>query len=85
MVDTYHHVARPHAFLPSVLRALRPGGRLVIVDFAPGDHIPENVAHPTHRVALETVVRDGREAGFEVATERLWPPYQFIVELRRPE
>lgn len=33
MCDAYHHVERPAAYLASLHRALRPGGRLVVIDY----------------------------------------------------
>ncbi|PRQ08651.1 class I SAM-dependent methyltransferase [Enhygromyxa salina] len=37
MCDVYHHIEYPGVYLPTLYRALRPGGRLVIVEF---DRIP---------------------------------------------
>ena len=33
MVDVYHELAQPQAFLQSVKRAMAPGGRLVLIEF----------------------------------------------------
>jgi SAM-dependent methyltransferase len=36
-VNTYHHIEARVAYFRHVLRALRPGGRLVVVDFKAGE------------------------------------------------
>ena len=33
--DVYHHLTRPHEFDASLLAALKPGGRLAVIDFPP--------------------------------------------------
>jgi SAM-dependent methyltransferase len=33
MVDVYHELAQPQVFLRSLKRALKPGGRLVLIEF----------------------------------------------------
>ncbi|MFT5285665.1 MAG: hypothetical protein ACI8TQ_001830 [Planctomycetota bacterium] len=67
--DTYHHFEYPTATMKSILRALKPGGRFVIVDF---ERIPG-----TSREWMLNHVRAGKEvfqaeivaAGFEFVRE----------------
>lgn len=41
MSDAYHHIEYPRSYLADLSRALRPGGRLVIVDYIKGDDRPK--------------------------------------------
>jgi len=54
LCDTYHHFEYPQAILASLHRALRPGGRLVVVDF-------EKIEGTSQEWILEHV-RAGRQA-----------------------
>jgi predicted methyltransferase len=65
--DTYHHFEYPMAMLASIHRALRPGGRLVVIDFIrePGFSSPWVLGHVR---AGEAVVRAEIEsAGFRLS------------------
>ena len=84
MVDVYHHVSQPAPFLAHVRRALRPGGRFLVFDFAPGDHVPTEVSGTAHRIEPARVIADGEAAGLVLRGHRDWEPYQFVVELTRP-
>jgi ubiquinone/menaquinone biosynthesis C-methylase UbiE len=53
LCDTYHHFEYPQAMLASLHRALRPGGRLVVVDF-------EKIEGTSQKWVLEHV-RAGRQ------------------------
>jgi ubiquinone/menaquinone biosynthesis C-methylase UbiE len=70
MQDVYHHFTDPSAMNAGILRSLKPGGRLVIVDFAPPPDSPE--AEPanrakdgSHGVRPATLTRELTQAGFE--------------------
>ncbi len=62
--DVYHHVEYPSVYLPTLYAALRPGGRLVIVDFEriPGKTVPFLLKHV--RADKQTVIDEVEAAGF---------------------
>ena len=46
MVDVYHEFAEPHAMTEKMVRALKPGGRLVFVEFRlEDDEVPIKLVH----------------------------------------
>lgn len=69
--DTYHHFEFPQRTMQSIHRALKPGGRLVVIDFIriPGkssDWILEHV-----RAGQEVVEREIEACGFRKVDQRL--------------
>ncbi len=67
----HHHITHPEAMHASLHRALRPGGRLAIIDFEPFPRlfgiprgVPENRAG--HGMPLEVLVDELSGAGFEL-------------------
>ena len=62
--DTYHHFEHPADTLESIRRALRPGGRFVVVDFhrIPGVSRPWMLNHV--RCGKEQVIAEIEAAGF---------------------
>lgn len=70
--NVYHHLTDPAAINADIRRALRPGGRLLVIDFEPGgplDRIspPEtNARHGGHGTPKETVVDEVTRAGFRL-------------------
>jgi len=67
----YHHFTDPSAFIDSLHRSLKPGGRLLIVDFKPSvwmsssapDGLPED-REGQHGVSPELVIKEVTEKGF---------------------
>jgi len=84
--DTYHHFEYPRSMLASLWRALRPGGRLVIVDFEriPGVSREWILGHV--RAGKETVVEEIRGAGFvlEGETEVEGLEENYLLRFRKP-
>lgn len=66
IANTYHELTDPHAILRHTWRALRPKGRLVIVDRAPpaSERPQESLGH--HYTTADTVETDLRKEGFSI-------------------
>jgi ubiquinone/menaquinone biosynthesis C-methylase UbiE len=87
----YHHLTEPAAINDDLRRALRPGGRLLVIDFEPGgvmDWIGKPATagrHGGHGTPKTTVVREVTAAGFErVRGPARWRGRTYAVLFRRP-
>jgi ubiquinone/menaquinone biosynthesis C-methylase UbiE len=56
MVDVYHELAFPYEVLGSIVRALRPGGRVVFVEYREED--PRVPIKPLHKMSEAQVRRE---------------------------
>jgi ubiquinone/menaquinone biosynthesis C-methylase UbiE len=77
--DVYHHLGQPVAIHKSIAMALKPGGRLAIMDFEPesGSKVPDGVPadRTGHGVLPASVVAEGTAAGLtHVKTVPSWQP-----------
>lgn len=82
LVDTYHHIGERVAWFTRVRGAVKPGGRLVIVDFKPGD-IP--IGPPEEmRIPEAQVVAELTQAGWTDGGGLDLLPYQFVRVLVAP-
>ena len=70
MRNVYHHFSDPSSMNESLLRALKPGGRIAIIDFpprrggaAPADKRSEN---SSHGVSADVVAQELTAAGFRI-------------------
>lgn len=83
--DTYHHFEYPASMLASIRQALRPGGRLVVVDFEriPGVSSPWILAHV--RADKATVIREVEAAGFRLLDEVPLLRQNYMLRFRRTD
>ena len=81
MVDVYHELAHPYEILASITRALRPGGRVVFVEYRAED--PQVPIKPLHKMSVEQVKREALALPlrFERVAEPL--PWQHIIIFRK--
>jgi predicted methyltransferase len=82
IVDTYHHLDHRLAYLDRLGAALKPNGRIAIVEWQKGD-LP--VGPPAeHKLARQQVVEEMQVAGFALAAEPAILPYQYVLIFTRP-
>jgi ubiquinone/menaquinone biosynthesis C-methylase UbiE len=77
IVETYHEMEDPVTLLRNAARALKPQGRIGIIDYTkeglgPGPSLED-------RVDPETIVRDARAAGLRLIARENFLPFQFFL------
>jgi ubiquinone/menaquinone biosynthesis C-methylase UbiE len=81
LVNSYHEIRERVTLLQNIARALRPNGRIGIIDFklqgsGPGPAVEE-------RVNPETVISDAQKAGLRLRSHETFLPYQFLLIFER--
>jgi predicted methyltransferase len=91
MRNVYHHFANPSAINRSLFAALKPGGRVAVIDFQPGNGKEADTpagrgSDGTHGVFGETVAKELEAAGFtRVKVEGGGAgPQEIFVVMRKP-
>jgi SAM-dependent methyltransferase len=81
LVDVYHELAYPYEVMRSVIRALKPGGRVVLVEYRGED--PAVPIKSLHKMSEAQIRREMRvlALNWECTSERL--PMQHIVVFRK--
>ena len=67
--DTYHHFEFPHKTMASVRRALRPGGRVVVIDFHRIEGVSSDWIMNHVRAGQEVFRKEIESAGFRLVEE----------------
>jgi ubiquinone/menaquinone biosynthesis C-methylase UbiE len=79
VVDTYHHFPSGPAYLRRLARSLRPGGRLVNIDFHKRE-LPVGPP-PEHKLTREEFLAQADAAGLSLVDEHTFLPYQYFLVL----
>ncbi|MEK7803436.1 MAG: methyltransferase domain-containing protein [Deltaproteobacteria bacterium] len=77
--NTYHHIEDRVNYLKRLSQALKPNGRIVIVDFykKPLPVGPQSVAH---KISEEDVKKEFKKAGYRLTKSLDFLPYQYYME-----
>ena len=82
MVDVYHEASDPEALLVGIKQALKPGGRLVLVEFRGED--PEVPIKPEHKMTLAQVRKELEPQGYKFVESLEFLPWQHIIVFEKP-
>jgi FkbM family methyltransferase len=83
LVDVYHEFSYPYEMGRSMLDALKPGGRLFLVEYRMED--PEVPIKTVHKMSEQQAVRELTAAGFRFERNIGNLPWQHCLVFRRPE
>lgn len=82
MVDVYHEMADPTIALGGLRKALKPGGRLVLVEFRGED--PEVPIKVEHKMTVAQVRKEIEPLGFNFLKVEEFLPWQHIIIFQKP-
>jgi SAM-dependent methyltransferase len=80
MVDVYHELASPQVFVRRLKETLKPGGRLVLIEFRRED--PRLPIREEHKMSVEQVRQELAADGFRIDRVIDVLPWQHIIVLR---
>ena len=81
MVDVYHELAYPYEVMASILKALKPGGRVVFVEYKAED--PRVPIKPLHKMSEAQIKREAAVFGLDWERTVSTLPWQHVVVFRK--
>ena len=84
-VDTYHHFEYPHSMLASIRQALRPGGRLIVIDFRKHPSISSGWVMGHVRANRQAVIKEITSAGFVLLDDKPLLEINYFLEFAKAE
>jgi len=79
--DVMHHIDNRDAYLAKLKTALKPQGRLVIIDFYK-KQLPVGPP-PSMKIEREEMIAEITKAGFRLAKEHKFLPHQYFLEFSK--
>jgi ubiquinone/menaquinone biosynthesis C-methylase UbiE len=84
LCNTYHHIEDRTQYFARAAHAIRPGGRLAVIDFYE-DHRSGNLGFSKDRlVSQQRLMDELTRAGYRLAREHTFLPQQYFLEFAPP-
>jgi len=80
-VDAYHEFSHPREMMDSIVAALKPGGRVYLVEYRLED--PAVAIKERHKMSAEQAAREMSAVGLELVENIAALPQQHILVFRR--
>jgi len=78
LVDVYHELQEPAPMLAKIREALKPGGRVALVEYRAEDASASHIS-PPHRMSVEQILREWEPAGFQLVERIETLPSQHLL------
>ncbi len=80
----YHHLTKPAEFDAALIRSLKPGGRLAVIEFPPRSGLDPVEGVPTNRgghgIPKDVAIEELTAAGFRIKTTvNSWPQGDYLL------
>ena len=82
MVDVYHELAYPHEMLQSIYKSLKPGGKLLLLEYKMED--PSIAIKTLHKMSVKQVDKEMKMNGYEKAAYSGDLPIQHFLLYQKP-
>lgn len=82
LVDAYHEFSHPREMAQSLVKGLKPGGRIVFLEYRGED--PSVSIKPLHKMTVKQVTREMEAVGLEFVEVRDFLPIQHFLVFRKP-
>lgn len=83
MVDAYHEFSHPHEMMESIVSALRPGGRVFLIEYRAED--PSVPIKALHKMSQLQARKEMETHGLEWETTHNMLPWQHLMVFRKPQ
>jgi ubiquinone/menaquinone biosynthesis C-methylase UbiE len=80
-VDAYHEFSHPYEMMVSIRKALKPGGRVVLVEYRAED--PKVPIRPRHKMTQAQAIKEMEAAGLEFVANKKSLPQQHLLIFRK--
>lgn len=83
MVDVYHELQYPAAYLAALSKALKPNGQLLLLEYKKED--PEVAIKPEHKMSVNQVKKELAASGFKLVKNGKFLPLQHFLLFEKSE